>query len=166
MSFRTGVHQADALLGQVGLPLPFDVREFCRRVGELRGRPLLLVPQPAGSMTEAVGLLVGLRQRDEIHYVADTSTYHQQVIILHEVGHLVSEHGGVHTPLPLQLLGDDWDPRVLERLRARRRYDDDDEREAEGFATAVLDRVAEHTGHAAATSSPPAQARLTSMFLP
>lgn len=166
MSFQTGVRQADALLSQVGLPVPFDVRMFCRRVGEHRGRPLLLVPQPAGSMTEAVGLLVGLRDRDEIHYVADTTPYHQQVIILHEVGHLVSEHAGVHGPLPLQLLGDDWDPQVLERLRARRRYDDDDEREAEGFATAVLDRVAEQIGHAASNDSPDTQARITSMFLP
>lgn len=165
MSFQAGVQQADALLNQVGLPDPFDVHEFCRRVADHRGRPLLLVPQPAGSMTEAAGLLIGLRDRDEIHYVADTSTYHQQVIILHEVGHLVSEHAGVHEPLPLELLGDDWDPQVLERLRGRRRYDDDDERAAESFATAVLDRVAEQAGHGAPAASPGAQARLTSMFL-
>ena len=148
VSSQLGVQQADALLSQVGLPDPFDVHEFCRRVAEHRDWPLLLVPQPAGSMTEAAGLLIGLRDRDEIHYVADTSTYHQQVIILHEVGHLVSEHTGVHEPLPMELLGDDWDSRVLERLRARRRYDDDDERAAESFAMAVLDRVAQQGGKA------------------
>ena len=121
------------------------------------------MPQPAGVMGEAVGLFIGFAARDEIHYVADTSAYHQQAIVLHEVGHLLADHDGTESdePFPLALLGDDWDPEVIERLRGRHRYHDDQEREAEGFATAVLDRVAQQRPGPAG----PQGERLTSMFL-
>lgn len=82
------------------------------------------------------------------------------------MGHLVSEHAGVYEPLPLALFGDDWDPQVLQRLRARHRYVDDDECEAEGFATAVLDRVDRHARRGQGAGTDPATSRLTSMFLP
>ncbi len=171
MSFASGERRAKALLQEVAPPVPFDIEEFCRRVSQYRRRRLLLVGEPAGSMGEAVGLLVGLAERDEIHYVADTSVYHQHAIILHEVGHLVSEHAGHDAePFPLSLLSGDWDPEVVQRLKGRHRYDDQEECEAEGFATAVLDhvdtqarRAASHDGGAAAGA--PGHERLKSMFL-
>lgn len=166
MSVRAGERQAAALLREVDLPWPFDPAAFCERVAEHRGRPLVLVPQPTGVLSEAVGLLVGLRDHDEIHYLADTSSYHQQAIVLHELGHMVCEHAGVHEPLPLALLGDDWDPQVLERLRGRHRYLDDEELQAEGFATAVLDRVDRDARQGRPPAQTPApQGRLASMFL-
>jgi hypothetical protein len=172
VSFASGERRAKALLQAVAPPVPFNIEEFCRRVSQhRRRRPLLLVDEPAGSMGEAVGLLVGLADRDEIHYVADTSVYHQHVIILHEVGHLVSEHPGDDAePFPLSLLSGDWDPEVVQRLKGRHRYDDQEECEAEDFATAVLDhvdtqarRAAAHDGGAAAGA--PGPERLKSMFL-
>jgi hypothetical protein len=168
MSFEAGERRAALLLSEVPLPVPFDIAEFSRRVAQHRGRPLALVPRPAGSMSEAVGLLVGFRDRDEIHYVSDTSVYHQQAIILHEIGHLMAEHpGGVHDrALPSSLLAGDWDPAVLQRLKSRHRYHDDEECEAEGFATAVLDQVDEQARRGRKSpAGPPAQARLASMFL-
>lgn len=169
MSFERGEQRATELLAQIDLPEPFDVVEFCERVSALRGRALRLVPEPSGAMGEAVGLFIGLPGRDEIHYVADTSRYHQQAIILHEVGHLVADDVGADArPLPLELLSGDWDPDVIERLRGRRRYDDEQEREAEGFATAVLDRVdqvARRGGSGRAAAGQPAGERLASMFL-
>ncbi len=165
MSFERGERRAAELLTKVGLPDPFDVAEFCRRVAAHRGRPLALVPRPAGAMGEAVGAYVGREDRDEIHYVADTSTYHQNAIILHEIGHLVSQHGGrSDEPFPLSLLGTDWDPSVVQRLKGRHRYHDDEECEAEGFATAVLDLV-DRQARAAPPTASPAQARLSSMFV-
>jgi len=170
VSFASGERRAKALLQTVAPPVPFDIEEFCRRVSRYWGRRLLLVGEPAGSMGEAVGLLVGLAERDEIHYVGDTSVYHQHAIILHEVGHLVSEHAGHAEPFPLSLLSGDWDPEVVQRLKGRHRYDDQEECEAEGFATAVLDhvdtqarRAASHDGGAAAGA--PGHERLKSMFL-
>lgn len=140
MSFERGERRAKELLEQLALPEPFDVGELCRRIAAQRGRSLRLVAEPAGSMGDAVGLLIGLPDHDEIHYVADTSNYHQQAIVLHEVGHLLADHDGRH-PFPLSLLNGDWDPAVVQRLRGRHRYHDDEECEAEGFATAVLDLV-------------------------
>jgi hypothetical protein len=169
VSFERGEQRAIELLAQIGLPEPFDIVEFCDRVAALRGRPVRLVPEPAGAMGEAVGLFIGLPGRDEIHYIADTSRYHQQAIILHEVGHVLADDDGadVH-PFPLELLSGDWDPEVIERLRGRRRYDDEQEREAEGFATAVLDRVdsvLRQGGSGRAAAAEPAGERLASMFL-
>jgi hypothetical protein len=161
VTFERGERRASALLKNVELPDPFDVAEFCLRVAAHLGRPLRLVPQDMGSMGEAVGLLVGLPDHDEIHYVADTSVYHQQAIVLHEVGHLLADHAGMH-PFPLSLLAGDWDPAVVERLRGRHRYDDDEEREAEGFATAILDLVDRHTRRAGGQRG---GARLAAMFV-
>ena len=177
MSFERGERRAAELIEQLTLPEPFDLDEFCRRIAAHRGRALQLVAEPAGSMVEAVGLLVGLADRDEIHYVVDTSRYHQQAIVLHEIGHLLADHDGRHS-FPLSLLAGDWDPSVVQRLRGRHRYDDDEECEAEGFATAVLDHVDLQTrrggarrGTSTASASPRSGAggaagdRLSSMFL-
>ncbi len=168
MSFESGERRAAELLTEVGLPDPFDVVEFCRRVAAHRGRPLALVPRPAGAMGEAVGAYVGREDRDEVHYVAETSSYHQNAIILHEVGHLVSEHSGrTEEPFPLSLLGADWDPTVVKRLKGRHRYHDEEECEAEGFATAILDEV-DRQARARAVRPQTAsarQARLSSMFV-
>ncbi len=140
MSFERGERRAAELLAVLAVPVPFDVAAFCQSVAAQRGRALRLVPEPAAVMGETVGLLLVLADQDEIHYVADTSTYHQQAIVLHEVGHLLADHDGQH-PFPVSLLAGDWDPAVVQRLRGRHRYDDDEEREAEGFATAILDHV-------------------------
>ena len=176
MSFERGERRADELIRQAAIPQPFDVAEFCQRIAAQRGRSLRLVAEPAGSMGEAVGLLVGLPDRDEIHYVADTSRYHQQAIVLHEVGHLLADHEGRH-PFPLSLLKGDWDPAVVQRLHGRHRYHDDEEREAEGFATAVLDYVDQQARRSGTRRSAPqapagrrtdgaaAGDRLASMFL-
>ena len=177
MSFERGEQRAGELIRQAAIPQPFDVAEFCERIAGQRSRPLRLVAEPAGSMGDAVGLLVGLADRDEIHYVSDTSRYHQQAIVLHEVGHLLAEHDGRHS-FPLSLLDGDWDPAVVQRLHGRHRYDDDEECEAEGFATAVLDHVDQQARRGGTRrSTPSAQAggrprsgvaagdRLASMFL-
>lgn len=159
------------MLRDVPAPVPFDIAEFCRRLSDRRGRPLVLVPKSSREMPEAVGLLVVRDSVDEVHYEADTSAYHQ-AIILHEVGHLLCDHGdelGGEPDFPLELLGSDWNPEVVRRLKRRHRYHDDQEREAEGFATAVLDHVDRQPQPAAglerqAGASAPEQQRLSSMF--
>lgn len=172
MTFESGERRAAELLVNVELPTPFDISEFCRLVGTYRNREIVLVRQDSGNMGEAVGLLIGRERLDEIHYEADTSGYHQQAIILHEVGHLMCDpitDDGAAVDFPLELLGGDWDPQVVRRLKQRRRYHNDQERAAEGFATAVLERVGrqpQHTrGSGPSSTSPPEQQRLTAMFV-
>ena len=76
---------------------------------------------------EATGLWHDFQDRDVITYTSSTSPYHQQAIILHELGHLVMDHYGVESdePIPRALLAD-FDPDTLRRLRRRHHYSNDE----------------------------------------
>jgi hypothetical protein len=73
---------------------PAEVFEvLCARLGELRGRPLVLrlVDFPPGT---ASGLYLDMADRDVICVQAGTQPFHRLVIFGHEVWHMVAGHCG------------------------------------------------------------------------
>lgn len=110
------------LLEELGIRPPLDVRELCRLVGRRRGRPIHLtphrfpVPGPFGAWTAGA-------EADHIYYQAQTSTVHQDHIILHELSHLLAGH----------------EPTPEEALFRRTHYDTAQEYEAEAVATIILE---------------------------
>jgi hypothetical protein len=136
---KRGQLLADALI----LPEPFDVTELCRTVGQLRGRPIVLTAMPLAALGPC-GLWLATASVDYICYEQDTSTPHQQHIVLHELGHILCGHGNSQ-PLEdvLDSLFPQLDRRTLQIMLARRHsmHSDPDEQEAETFAYAVLGRV-------------------------
>ncbi|PPK66550.1 hypothetical protein V5P93_002420 [Actinokineospora auranticolor] len=76
---------------------PFDVHRFCAAVARHRGKPLRLVPMgrvlPAGQRPSFTGLWVGTRKRDFILYDDGTAPLLAQHSILHELGHMLLDHG-------------------------------------------------------------------------
>lgn len=124
------------------LPSPFDVREFCKSVERARGRTIQLISRelPSGSPS---GLCVSTKTSDYIFYEAQTSTFHQEHIILHELGHLICEHHALSISREevSQLLLPDLDPRMIQRVMGRTCYPMWAEQEAEMIASLILAKV-------------------------
>ena len=124
------------------LPEPFDLSEFCSRLGRRIGREIILM-----SHSMVIGGLCGTWMRtakaDYVFYEEDTSQLHQQHIIFHEVGHILRSH------VPGKELSKDLARTVAAgikvsdvfRVLGRDSYTDDDEFEAELIATLILSRI-------------------------
>ncbi|WP_143020214.1 ImmA/IrrE family metallo-endopeptidase [Sinosporangium album] len=124
------------------LPEPFTVEELCRRLGQRRGRRIILVPRdlPPGS---PCGLCVSTETSDFIFFHEGTSGPHQLLIILHELGHLLCGHGvktGLHDD-DINVLMPDLDPVMVRRILGRTRYGSEEEVVAETIATLILSDV-------------------------
>jgi hypothetical protein len=82
------------------------------------------------------------RDVDYICYEADTSSLHQEHIILHELGHLLCDHPSASAAPEdlLRLLMPTLDLAMVRRVLGRTAYSDPQERQAELFAMLVLER--------------------------
>ncbi|MFD4786102.1 toxin [Streptomyces sp. NPDC058459] len=138
----------------LGLPEVADVAELCRHLGEVRGRPITLVPlqMPA---SHPCGMWVAARDEDLIFYDANTTSAHQEHIILHELGHIICCHRGAGwlDEAGARLLFPNLDPDLVRDMLLRATYDDVQEQEAEVIAYLLARWVGgtgEHQGEPAA----------------
>lgn len=78
------------LLRALDLHPPLDADLLCAQLGEHRGRPLELVAAslPAG----AFGALIPLRRKDLVLHQENLSTPHRDLVVFHELVHLVRRH--------------------------------------------------------------------------
>lgn len=131
-----------ALVDDVEIPDPFDVRELCARLSKRRGKPIRLVPQamPTGG---PCGLWVSTDNAEYIVYEERTSAPHREHIILHEIGHLLCDHRAASVPgaEPTRLMFPSLDPRTVDRVLNRTHYTAVEERQAELIASLILERV-------------------------
>jgi hypothetical protein len=81
------------LLSRIGVPHPWDINEFCDRLERHRGREIDLCAI-AWSPGHSCGAWEQHPDHDVIAYAENTSGCHQDHIILHEVGHMISHHRG------------------------------------------------------------------------
>ncbi|WP_190824789.1 hypothetical protein [Saccharopolyspora pogona] len=146
------------LLRELDIGAPLDVRELCRRLGEHRGKPIQLVSYPL-PVPGAFGMWFGTAAADYILYQAETTPAHQDHIILHEVGHIISDHGQDEAD------GDVWNqlfpdlpPNLVRRALRREGYGPAHEHEAEMVATVIkewaelLDRLQARPDRSSASS--------------
>ncbi|MER6316469.1 hypothetical protein ABT237_22245 [Streptomyces sp. NPDC001581] len=114
------------------IPTPFSLAGLIANIEAERGRVIHLVPVPdqllAGSSLCGLWMKEETGQFDLIFYPKSTSRFHQEKIILHELGHLwCDDADGVTGAEAAELLGD-FAPALIERLlmhqrvAARRRY--------------------------------------------
>ncbi|MBP2474183.1 hypothetical protein JOF53_003055 [Crossiella equi] len=156
---HTRVEKAlDDVFAGVAFPSPFEVGEFCRRLGERRGHPIQLMPLSqvmAGRVAPFDGLLVSAYDADYVFYDDTTSALHQQNTVLHEIGHLVLDHRGIgdsSSPrLPMLRLLFPHLPEVdltglLDKALCRAGFQDVQEREAESFAAQFSARLLDAEG--------------------
>jgi hypothetical protein len=138
------------------LPTPFSVHALCANVAASRDRPIDLCPlvMPPDSPS---GVWAATPKRDYIFYEKDTTPLHQALIVSHELGHILFEHGtddlrpghGCSDQTAMSILGaaqlvlPDLDIQVISRLlnRTGYAYSADEESLAETFATTVVEEV-------------------------
>lgn len=136
----------------VGIPRPPDVNVLLDRLERHRGRRIDLheTTKTAGG---PCGLWIQQADRDVIVYAADTSELHQDHIIFHEIGHMISDHRGdcalaVGAARELALTAS---PTLIRHIFARSTYSTTEELEAEMIASFIWftasERDAQH-GHA------------------
>ncbi|GAA1965325.1 hypothetical protein [Kitasatospora viridis] len=137
-----------ALVARIEVPQPFQLDRFCDSIARERGRPLRLVPlSDAAGRDLPCGLWLGLPEADVIFYEAGAAPILKTQIVLHEISHMLLDHGRPAGSVPPQRaapatdreLGLDTD-RVL-ALLARSGYTDRQEADAESLATLLLERA-------------------------
>jgi hypothetical protein len=129
-------------LTALDLPRPFDVHEFCDRVGRARRRPVTLLPMdlPADA---PCGMWLSTDERDYVVYQRATTPLHQEHIILHELAHVICGHvgekgiDGEHARRLFPRLA----PETVRRALGRGAYSSEEEQEAELLASMILGQV-------------------------
>ncbi|MEU4215880.1 hypothetical protein [Actinoplanes sp. NPDC026623] len=130
------------IVRDLDIPSPFDVQELCRRLGDKRGRSILLLPMDLPPDSPC-GLWMSTEQQDYVFFQKATSGPHQLLIILHEIGHLLCNHhvGSVLSDDLSALLAPDLDPGLIKTMLGRSHYSQESEHEAETIATLILGQV-------------------------
>ncbi|MFG2988135.1 toxin [Streptomyces sp. NPDC048257] len=129
-------------IAELALPEVTDVAELCRHLGEVRDRPITLVPMQMPS-SHPCGMWVAARDEDLIFYDANTTGAHQEHIILHELGHIICCHRGAGglDEAAARLLFPNLDPDLVRDMLLRATYDDVQEQEAEIIAYLLSQRM-------------------------
>ncbi|MFP3986491.1 toxin [Streptomyces sp. E11-3] len=131
-------------IAALDLPEVTDVAELCRHLGEVRDRPITLVPMQMPS-SHPCGMWVAARDEDLIFYDANTTSAHQEHIILHELGHIICCHRGAGglDEAAARLLFPNLDPDLVRDMLLRATYDDVQEQEAEIIAYLLSQRMSD-----------------------
>lgn len=159
VSWRSGLEVRRAvrrLMRELDIGSPLDVVDLCDRLGTKRGRPIRLIPHPL-PVPGPGGLWLATTHMDVILFQAEATAGHQEHIILHEIGHLISDHPGDEGDEGddelLSELMPDLPPEAVKRALRRTGYDTAHEREAELVAT-VIKEWATLLGHLEPNPSP------------
>jgi hypothetical protein len=133
--------RVDNLLQHTGIPNPWDINQFLDRLERHRGRDIDLcaISWTAG---DSCGAWQQREDHDVIAYAENTSGFHQDHIILHEIGHMISEHCGrcVLSEDEAQRIAPDLAPAAFAHLLDRS-TGEAEEHEAEMIASLIHQRV-------------------------
>jgi hypothetical protein len=138
------------------LPDPFSVPALCDSISAQRGRALYLHPlaKPEGTLDMPCGMWVATDIADHVFFEQQTSPFHQEHIILHELGHMICGH-------TIAMLGDEFGSaaiagdtggEVVRQALMRTSYNTEQEQEAELVATLLLERGREINGESLSES--------------
>lgn len=135
--------RVDQLLGRTGLPRPWNINAFLDRLEQHRDRgiDLCAIPRTSGGCS---GAWQRHADHDVIAYAANTSGFHQDHIILHEIGHMIAEHRGrcVLSEQQAQAIAPDLAPAAFAHLLDRS-AGQAEEHEAETIASLIHQRARE-----------------------
>lgn len=136
--------RVDDLLAHTGVPDPWDINEFLDRLERHRGRDIDLCAITWGP-GDSCGAWQQHPDHDVIAYAENTSDFHQDHIILHEVGHMISRHRGrcVLSQEQAQRIAPDLAPAAFAHLLGRSSAQIE-EHEAEMIAVLIRQRAHTH----------------------
>ncbi|HEV2953904.1 MAG TPA: hypothetical protein VG015_07420 [Candidatus Dormibacteraeota bacterium] len=140
---RTLRRRCERRLAVLPISDPLNIETFAASIAQRRGRPLEILPmEGVGGGTLGAWIAIDNPPRDLIVYEAATSALHQEHIILHELCHLVCDHGprAVGSDVP-RLLFPDLQSDLVRGVLNRQAYSTVDELEAELLATLICERA-------------------------
>jgi hypothetical protein len=139
MSTRQIRKRCQALVTALNLPRPFSVEALIQDLSILRGRSIQLHSLPSGVAAHACGLWIATDTADEIYVEDRTTQFHREHIALHEVGHILLDHGANDRESndSLAKLLPDLSSELINRLLARANYSTEQEQEAELVASLI-----------------------------
>jgi len=137
---RLGVVRARCarLLADLGIDGPTSAKELADQLSRQRDRPIRLVAHPR--LGEMSGFWIGTDDADTVFYDDALTGLHLEHVIAHELAHIAFGHGHdeVLAPDVLAALFPLLDPAKVRRTLARKEYSEAEEREAEVFASMLL----------------------------
>lgn len=138
--------RCEGILAGVDLPDPFTVEGFRDVLARRRGRPIVLEPLPQlppSVLGGPCGLWIALPSVDVVLYEQKTSPAHQDLIKLHELGHVLCGHRRELELADLAGTFADLTPEFVSGMLglARSNYETVEEQEAEMIAVLLADLV-------------------------
>lgn len=140
--FRRLRRTSEELLDRLDLPAGSGISTLIDRLSHTRNRPIQVIPTTLGA-GEPCGIWLATDSVDIIVVEADTTEFHRDHIIAHELAHMLCSHSGSQEwePEDMSLLFPHLDVvRVLDIL-GRTAYPTEDEQAAEIVASLILERV-------------------------
>ncbi|MGL5441335.1 MAG: hypothetical protein ACRDDJ_02550 [[Mycobacterium] stephanolepidis] len=132
---------------ELPIPEPWDLEKFISNIAKMRERPIRLIgTDTVTAAGSACGLWLVRPDDDVIVYDKNTSAYHIDQIVRHEIGHMILGHDRAlvdeqaprepaeifHTSLP------DLSPDLIRAVLGRTDFANEQEREAETFANLII----------------------------
>ncbi|WP_246103373.1 ImmA/IrrE family metallo-endopeptidase [Streptomyces piniterrae] len=139
MTTRQVRKRCQAVVSELELPSPFSVDALVHELSVRRGRPIQIRTLPIGSAINACGLWIATDASDNIYIEENATKFHQEHIILHEIGHILCDHGitDQETQSALTTLLPSISPHMISRLLGRTNYTTEQEQEAELVASLI-----------------------------
>lgn len=150
MKFRKLRDYCERLIEDMDIPHHATVEDFCALLADKRGRALYLHPMPHRPVAAiACGVWIGTANADHIFFEDNTSRFHRDHIILHEVGHILCDHRltGSSSDDLVSLLVARFDQTLVERTLTRAGYTEEQEQVAEMVATLLREITAARAPH-------------------
>lgn len=141
-----------ALARELPIPVPWDRDIFIENLAVMRGRAIRLIPTDTAALADSpCGLWLACDDEDLILHEMGTTEYHIDQIVGHEVGHILLAHGQngedrFDTARSRKLFRQalpDIDFEAVRAVLGRRDYANDEERDAEMFASLLMIAAAE-----------------------
>ncbi|MEU6863209.1 regulator component [Streptomyces sp. NPDC046876] len=136
--------RCEGILAGIELPDPFTVDSFRDALARHRGRPIVMEPLPELGFEVPCGAWIALPSVDVVFYEQKTSPAHQDLIKLHELGHVLCGHTRNVELADLARAFGDLTPDLIAHTlgRARSNFDTVEEQEAEMIAVLLADLAA------------------------
>jgi hypothetical protein len=135
----TAKRRCVAIVADLDIPQPFDLRGFLAQVERRRNRVIVLHPFTSRPGAPC-GLWLGTAKADHIFREEATTPWHRTHITVHEVAHMLLGHGGgKESGRDLAgLLAPDVNPALARVVLGRSAYTTAEERDAETLASLIL----------------------------
>ncbi|MFB0629351.1 hypothetical protein [Streptomyces sp. AB3(2024)] len=133
--------RCEGILAGIELPDPFTVDSFRDALARHRGRPIVMEPLPDLGSEAPCGAWIALPSVDVVFYERRTSPAHQDLIKLHELGHVLCGHTQNVDLARLAGAFTDLTPELVAHTlgKARSNFDTVEEQEAEMIAVLLAD---------------------------